>query len=204
MSGRWRKFKRFLVFRILHADDSPHVIAKGAAVGLFISVTPTPGFQMALALLVAAAARANKAISVAMVWFSNPVTALPITYVNWWIGHHLLNATGNGGASQARGVIEELGATLGGPSHVLAHVFDLTYWSGVLKLMWSLGLELWVGSFVLGAACALLGYFITLGLIRFYRQRLPRPRFSRRTAPSAEQAALPAARPHLRRDSGVS
>jgi uncharacterized protein (DUF2062 family) len=199
MSGSWRKLKRFVVFRILHADDSPHVIARGAAAGLFVAVTPTPGLQMALALLAAAGLRANKAISVAMVWFSNPVTALPIIYVNWWLGHHLLHSTGNGGTSRARGVIQELSETFGGPSYVLAHVLDLSYWSNVLKLMWSLGVELWIGSFILGAICALLGYFITLSAVRFYRQRLPRPRFARRQAGAGpEQAALRTARPRIR------
>ena len=74
----WRKSRRFIVHRVLHADDTPHRIALGVAAGLFIGLTPTVGFQMVLAVALAAALRANKVVCIPMVWITNPFTIIPI------------------------------------------------------------------------------------------------------------------------------
>ena len=46
---RLRPVLRFVKFRILHVDDSPERIARGLAIGVFISYLPLMGIQMALA-----------------------------------------------------------------------------------------------------------------------------------------------------------
>lgn len=67
---RRRLFER--LHALLHLDDPPWRIALALAVGVFISCTPTFGFQTLLALLVAAVARLNRAATVTGVWINLP------------------------------------------------------------------------------------------------------------------------------------
>ena len=53
-------------------DDAPWRIALALAVGVFISCTPTFGFQTLLALLVATVARLNRVAMVTGVWINLP------------------------------------------------------------------------------------------------------------------------------------
>ena len=71
----WEKARNILVHRVLGVDDSPHRIALGVAVAFFVAWTPTLGFQMVLAIALATVLRANKAVTVPIVWLTNPVTA---------------------------------------------------------------------------------------------------------------------------------
>jgi uncharacterized protein (DUF2062 family) len=57
---------------VLSLDDPPWRIALALAVGVFISCTPTFGFQTLIALLVATVARLNRAATVTGVWINLP------------------------------------------------------------------------------------------------------------------------------------
>jgi uncharacterized protein (DUF2062 family) len=65
-----RFFDRFR--GLLQLDDAPWRIALALAVGVFISCTPTFGFQTLLALLIATIARLNRAATVTGVWINLP------------------------------------------------------------------------------------------------------------------------------------
>jgi uncharacterized protein (DUF2062 family) len=64
---------------LLQLDDPPWRIALALAVGVFISCTPTFGFQTILALLVAALFRLSKAATVTGVWVNLPWVT-PLVY----------------------------------------------------------------------------------------------------------------------------
>lgn len=70
--------------------ESAHEIAMGAAIGAAIAVTPTLGFQMALAGMVAGLCRASIRTAAAAVWITNPLTAGPIYFACYWIGSCIL------------------------------------------------------------------------------------------------------------------
>ena len=57
---------------VLQLDDAPWRIALALAVGVFISCTPTFGFQTLLAFAVATVARLNRAATVTGVWINLP------------------------------------------------------------------------------------------------------------------------------------
>ena len=57
---------------VLQLDDPPWRIALALAVGVFISCTPTFGFQTLLAILVATVTRLNRAATVTGVWLNLP------------------------------------------------------------------------------------------------------------------------------------
>ena len=67
------------VIRFLRLRGTPDEVAKGVALGIFIGMTPTFGFQMAIALFFAWLLRENKLAAVLGVWITNPITA-PFIY----------------------------------------------------------------------------------------------------------------------------
>jgi uncharacterized protein (DUF2062 family) len=83
---------------VLQLDDPPWRIALALAVGVFISCTPTFGFQTLLALLVATVARLNRAATVTGAWLNLPWVA-PFVYAGALkLGELLLpDRTGIGG-----------------------------------------------------------------------------------------------------------
>ncbi len=200
MTDRWRKLKRFIALRVLHANDPPHALALGLAIGVFVAMTPTIGAQMVIAAAIAASFRANKILAMAAVWISNPVTMLQIYYVNWRIGQYFVETDMVGGEPAVQPQITKIIESIGGMSNLFFHLLDKAFWSEVLRLVWALGIELWIGSFVVGLVCALPSYVITRWIITTYRRHVPRPRFRRKAARrSATAQPLPGARPQLRK-----
>ncbi|QDT31898.1 DUF2062 domain-containing protein [Thalassoglobus polymorphus] len=75
---------------ILQLKDTPHSIAMGTAIGIFIGLTPTFGIQMLLVLAVAFLTqpffRFNRFAALVAVYISNPFTMIPIYWMNYRIG----------------------------------------------------------------------------------------------------------------------
>jgi len=82
MFARLRKWLRDLS----GLDDPPHKIAKGLALGIFVGFLPIMGIQMAVVLPFALLFRGNKMAAIAGVWISNPITVIPIYYVDYLFG----------------------------------------------------------------------------------------------------------------------
>ena len=169
MTEKWRKAKRFVLLRVLHADDPPHALALGLAIGVSVAMTPTIGAQMVIAAAIAASMRANKLLSVVAVWISNPVTLVQIYYVNWRVGQYFVDTSAVTGASDVQQHIDAIIASIGGLSNLFFNLLDKVFWSEVLRLVWALGVELWIGSFIIGAACALPSYVISRWALTSYQ-----------------------------------
>lgn len=86
-----KRIRLFFVYRVLHVDDTPHRIALGVAIGLFVAWTPTMGLQMVLTVLLSALLGANKLVGVPFVWLSNPATFW-IYIPNFLVGKWLLGS----------------------------------------------------------------------------------------------------------------
>jgi uncharacterized protein (DUF2062 family) len=80
-----RAYERFLKIR-----GSPREIALGFALGLFIGMTPTIGFQIPIAIFVAALFKWNKISAALAVWITNPLTAPFIYSLSYFLGAKML------------------------------------------------------------------------------------------------------------------
>jgi uncharacterized protein (DUF2062 family) len=119
-----------------------HSVSRAMAIGLFWAMMPMP-MQMAAAALIAVPARANLPISVGLVWLTNPITMPPVFYCSYKFGAWLTSTP-----------------TLLIPDHITLR------WIGqVLQTHWQ---PLLLGSIVLGAALALIGYFATNAYWRWW------------------------------------
>jgi len=151
------RIRGFFIYRVLHVDDTPHRIALGLAVGIFITWTPTIGLQMVLTVAVSALLRANKVVGVPFVWISNPATLGPIYVPNYLLGCCLMGYD---------------------PGKFLTRLADLetqgwlTFFRGVLEAGTEVFVALWIGSVLVGLALAVPTYFLTRwGVVRYREHR---------------------------------
>ena len=151
------KLERFFVYRVLSLDDTPHRIALGVAIGMFVTWTPTIGFQMALTVALCVLLRANKLVGVPFVWISNPLTIVPIYVPSYYLGCWLLGRSTDGVSK----IQEAVDWGTDGWSHKVSHFFST---------VWSIFLELWVGSLLFAAVIGALSYVIIYYLVIFYRK----------------------------------
>jgi hypothetical protein len=92
MYRRWplaRQLK-LLVLKFMRLRGTPEEVAKGLALGIFIGLTPTFGFQMLLAVFLAVILNENKFAAVLGVWVTNPLTAPFIYALEYESGRVLL------------------------------------------------------------------------------------------------------------------
>lgn len=150
---------KLLVVRFIRLRGLPEEIAKGVALGIFIGMTPTFGFQMAIALFFAYLLRENRLAAILGVWITNPVTAPFIYAIEYEIGRILL------GLERAR----------------LPAAFT---WEAYANLGWDIMFPLWVGGLVAGGILGSLSYFITLRIVPAVKglriPRWPRRRWHRK------------------------
>ena len=150
--------KRFVTYRVLHIDDTPHRIALGLAIGIFAAWTPAIGFQMGLVVLLSWLLRANKVVGLPLVWISNPATVVPIYAPNFIIGRWLLGSDkeidfGPFGRGFQGSWVERIQG----------------WWEMTIDVFW----PLWVGSLLVGLVLAVGVYFSTYHGVIYYRKRRP-------------------------------
>ncbi len=168
MSAIWRKSRRFLIQKVLHTNDTPHQIAVGVAVGIFVGLTPTVGFQMVIAVAIAAALRANKAICIPMVWITNPITLVPIYAACFQIGVAIM---GPSRPVQADPLAPVVVLDAGSDSAGIQQWFHLDFWKDLLLRATKVCTELWVGCLFVASVAALIAYFATRWGVSAYREQ---------------------------------
>ncbi len=149
----WDLIRSRLIDPVLRAQGTPVSMARGAALGTWLTLTPTVGIQMTIAAFIGIPWGANLPIAIALIWLSNPLTMLPLYYSFYWLGTAILP----GPVRSYRDVASQLS------SHIDAIV---NHGEGVLTALRSLGrdigLPMVVGSLVLATALAIPAYYITL------------------------------------------
>ncbi len=144
---------RSIYAKLLMLDDTPHRISLGMAIGIFIAWTPTVGFQMMLAIPLAYLFRANRMASVIGVYLSNPLTFLPMYWLDYHLGAMLL---GNP-------------LTFGEFREILMTDDWAQWWWGLLSVGIELTAAIWLGGLILGACFGVLAYIGTNWVVRYMR-----------------------------------
>ncbi|KAB2680486.1 MULTISPECIES: type IV secretion system effector BspA [Brucella] len=149
-----RSFSRSLRYggkRILRITASPHAVAAGLAVGVFSAFTPFFGFHLIIAIVLAYVLAGNIAAAALGTTLANPLTLPLIWGSTFELGRFIMN----GSIDQAPPV--HLGRALE------TMRFD-EIWTPLLKPML-------FGSTVLGAAFAVVVYFVTRFAVSAFRRR---------------------------------
>lgn len=154
----WPSARYFVVHKVLHADDSPHRLALGAAIGMWVALLPLVGVQMIVSATLCHPFKGNKVVGMAMAWVSNPLTLIPCYLPMYWLGCWLLG----------------LDAI---PYDDFVAIFfpDEGTWVARVSATWRamLGIfgPLWLGSGIIATVVAIPTYFVSERLITAYRLR---------------------------------
>lgn len=174
MTNKDKKFSyltriwRFIEFRIIHIDDSPHRIALGVSLGMFTAFLPLMGLHTIIALLLTFITRANKAVSVLCSWISNPFTIIPIYLPCYLMGRMIVGIFRNGSPTKTAEVTEFLKQTLS-LSRLTSTVTSAEFWKETATLFGKIGLELTTGCLICGITAAIVSYFIIFNMIMVHR-----------------------------------
>lgn len=163
-----RRIERFFIYRVFSLDDTPHRIALGVGVGIFITWTPTIGLQMVLTVLLSILLGANKFVGVPFVWISNPITAFVIYPLNYQLGWSLLG--GPHRLSEFLGSLTDAIRFTGGWIEKTQ-----AFWEAI----WQFFAPVWLGSILLGLALGALSYFLTYRAVVGFRHQLEHHRHVR-------------------------
>jgi len=150
--GRAKRVARWFYDRFVRLHGSPKQIAWGAALGLLVAMSPTMGFQMAVAIPLAAFFRISKVAAAVAVWVTNPATAFFIYLFNYKLGAKLLGYPVN--------------------AQFLSNPCWETFWHAGTHAIVSLTL----GGVITGIAIALPGYFVVLAMVQTAREKARRLR----------------------------
>ncbi len=159
---------------LLHLDDSAHRLALGAAVGMFIGLTPTLGLHIILILFFLMFIPGNKAVALPVAFITNPATAVPIFYFNYRVGALIL---GSDGSVDVRGQwaalvhhVPEMTQLFYAPGSFFPDLWTWMgeFWRATQAIIW----PLWVGSLVVATVAAVAAYVGMYYLVIFYRQRV--------------------------------
>lgn len=155
--------------RFVRIRGNPHEIALGFALGIFIGMTPTLGFQMAMAVFLAALFKWNKISAAIGVWISNPLTA-PFLY----------------------GATYYLGAKMLGMDHHLPQMEEISSFLQILRKAPGIFWAMTVGGVILGLPLALAAYYFSCSALQKYRDEIKR-KLAERKAKRAVKKRLKAA-----------
>ncbi len=177
-SAVYRFFYKKLVRPIFVIRSSPHSIALGTSLGLFISLTPTVGFQMLLVLVIGTMIGANRIIAILLCWISNPITFLPMYYGYYYLGVKILGLD-----PWTFGSFQEK------MNQFLETSQDLGYRGTIEMLRHDIIWPLWVGSLIIAVVTALPAYPLTRFLLKRFHRKRDEKRRARRARFLAEQAS---------------
>lgn len=135
--------------RFLKIRGNPREIALGFALGLFVGMSPTMGFQMAIAVFFAALLKWNKISAAVAVWITNPFTAPVIYGLTYFVGAKMLGMSNN---------FKGLSA------------FDLTGLMHLIQKAPEILLAMTLGGVVVGLPLALAGYYFSFSAVNAYQK----------------------------------
>ncbi len=135
--------------RFVRIRGNPREIGLGLALGLFIGMSPTMGFQMGIAVFFAALFKWNKISAAAGVWISNPFTAPFIYGTTYYVGAICLHPE----------------QTYSLPTNLEALVELLKQAPEIFWIMT-------VGGVVTGIPIAILGYYFALSAVKKYQDEI--------------------------------
>ena len=130
---RLRNFFRWL----WRQEGSPGYRARGLAIGVFCGCFPFFGLQTLIGITLASLFRGNHLLAVSGTWISNPITYVPLCWLNYKVGTTFLDHGSNNYD------LSELG------------------WQDIWNEGWAFGSRLLFGSFLIGSFLSILiGFFV--------------------------------------------
>lgn len=141
---------RYCWLRFKRLQGDPRKLAWGMSLGVFIGVTPTFPFHTFMALALAPILRVSPVTAYLGIWICNPLTMAPLYLAAYEVGRLVL---------------------FQGQPLCLPKTFDF---HSVINMCWEGGVALQVGGLIIAIPPAIAAYFVTLWVVKRYRQHKAR------------------------------
>ncbi|MBC8207752.1 MAG: DUF2062 domain-containing protein [Desulfobulbaceae bacterium] len=154
------RLKKYYYLRVQRLKGDPKVLARGAAIGFFIGITPTVPLHTVIILALCTLTKSSVISGLLASWIiSNPLTLIPTYYLCLKIGNTIMPYTVNWSTIQ-----QTLDSILNAPSwtHSLQHLSGLGFEMIIVML---------TGGIILGLPVALIGYLVTFKLFIVIRRK---------------------------------
>ena len=149
--------------------------------GILIGMTPTYGIQVILVIMSNTWLKINRIAGIVSVHITNPITALPIYWLDYKIGAHILGQ---------KAITRE---TFQAKLEVVASSSFLDALGGIVHLGTEILLPMVLGSLVLGSVMGAVSYPVFLILVKVYKEkralRRARRKLERRSARLSREEA---------------
>lgn len=153
-----RLLKLFFLRMLRHSHNSPHEIAMGISVGLFIGLGPTFGFQLIPTLFFCYFFKFNKVSGTVGVFITNPFTVIPIYLFNYWLGSLFFSNDINASEILREATQKE-------------HEKFFEKIKYIYQIIKRLGLSFLLGCFITSSFCSFVGYFVTKKFTTVFLER---------------------------------
>lgn len=169
----WRRAVQYLKHRVNRLPDTPERIARGISAGIFVSFSPLFTMHFIAAALMAMILRGNIIAALLATFFGNPITFVFIAAISLQTGHFLLGM----GSAVDPDVHLSLGEVFMKAGGDLKHNFLAMFtearanWGDLAVFYKQVFLPYLVGGILPGAITGLIGYYVSLPLIRAYKKR---------------------------------
>ncbi len=128
-------------------------MARGIALGIFVGLTPSVGFQMLPVFLLAILFNGNRILALIFTYVSNPVTVIPLYGLYYYLGSLLWPNLNRVNFSRIKDVLVNFS---------FSKLTQLGFESFVI---------LWTGGFVIAVPSGIISYFVFYRIILIFRKK---------------------------------
>jgi len=166
--GGWARAASYVWHRVRRLPDAPHRIARGVFAGIFISCLPIFGFHFVGAALIAWIFRGNILAALLATFLGNPITFPFIAWAALEAGYFMTGQTLR--LDMAR-VAVDFGMAARQLWHNFLSVFgpEVAHWDRLARFWHEVYFPYVLGGIPVGIALGLVGYYLTIPLLRAYQ-----------------------------------
>jgi len=166
----WRRAFEYIGHRIKRLPDTPHKIALGFAVGVFVSFSPLFGMHFLVAAVIAMAVRGNVLASLMGTFFGNPITFPFIATISYRTGQLFLDASATDGSFY--GIKTAIVDGFVGTWQSVLSIVGLSEpaWGQVEHFFGAVFLPYLIGGLIPGLICGLACYLLARPLVAAYQK----------------------------------
>ncbi len=167
----WLRAVSYVGHRLRRLPDTPPKIARGIAIGIFVSFTPFFGLHFVVAVFMALLFRGNAISALLGTFFGNPISFPFIATTSLTLGYWVLGA--DGGPESQKTLF-----------HLFTHATSdfwfnfralfterVADWSNLTNFSKGVFLPYMIGGTILGSISGMIGYFVSVPLIMAYQKR---------------------------------
>ena len=182
----WRRAFEYIGHRIKRLPDTPHKIALGFAIGVFVSFSPLFGLHFIVAAVIAMALRGNVLASLMGTFFGNPITFPFIATISYRTGQLFLDASVTDGSFH--GIKTAIVDGFVGTWQSVLSIVGLSEpaWGQVEHFLGAVFLPYLIGGLIPGLIAAVISYMLGRPLVAAYqktrRARLEKKRHKKSAA----------------------